>query len=66
MKQLSCAKQQELQRSSHPSGSRSPGQARQRAGLRLSSEKKKKKKEQGENKKTGSQIFLLIPPTQPH
>lgn len=50
-KQRSRAKQQELQRrSSHPSGGRSPGQARQRAGLNLSSvrEKKKKKKRKGE------------------
>lgn len=44
MKQRSCAKQQELQRrSSHPSGSRSPGQARQRLGLGWAKEKRERR-----------------------
>lgn len=48
-KQCSRAKQQELQRSSsHPSGGRSPGQARQRAGLSLGTVKQGEKKERGE------------------
>lgn len=54
-KQQSRAKQQELQRrSSHPDSSRSPGQARQQAGLSLKSaggkKKKKKREERGELK----------------
>lgn len=67
-KQQCCAKQQELQeRSSHPSSGRSLGQAELWAGVRLRSPENKVGRGEGSlDKKTRSQILLLIPPTQPH